>query len=128
MGVELTMLTYSVILAFVLIMIPANVRIMQYGLAAGVGNRDEPRTLSGWGARADRASANMLENLPLFAILVLVAHAAGISNHNTVLGTQLFFLGRLAHAVIYILGITWLRTLAYLVAVAGMVLVALALF
>ena len=128
MSVELTMLTYSVILAFLLIMIPANLRIMQYGLAAGVGNRDEPRPLSGWGARSDRASANMLENLPLFAILVLVAHAAGVSNANTVMGAQLFFLGRLAHAVIYILGIAWLRTLAYLVAVAGMVMVAYALF
>lgn len=128
MGVELTMLVYSVILAFVLIMIPATLRIFQYGLVSGVGNRADPRPLSGWGGRADRASANMLESLPLFAILVLVVHLMAANNHNTALGAQLFFLGRLAHAVVYILGITWVRTLVWLVAVVGMVMVGMALF
>jgi uncharacterized MAPEG superfamily protein len=127
MGVELTMLTYAVILAFVQIMIPATLKIQQYGMASGVGNRDEPRPLSGWGARAERASANMLETFALFAALVLVAHAAGVSNPTTVMGAQLYFLARLAYAVVYILGIPWVRTLVWGVAVAGMAMIAYAL-
>ena len=55
--------------------------------------------------RAQRAHANLLENLPLFAIAVLVAFAANRFSATTALGAQLFFWGRVAHALIYIAGI-----------------------
>ena len=41
----------------------------------------------------------------------------------TLLGAELFFWGRLAHWLIYIAGIPWLRTLAWLVSVLGMILI-----
>ena len=46
----------------------------------------------------------------------------------TALGAQLFFWCRLAHAVVYIAGIPYLRTLAWLVSVVGMVMIAVACF
>ena len=49
-----------------------------------------------WAERARRAQANMLENLPHFAALVLVAHAAGLSNAQTALGATIFFWARWA--------------------------------
>jgi uncharacterized MAPEG superfamily protein len=58
----------------------------------------------------------------LFAILVLVAQIANIHTGMTLLGAQLFFWGRVAHAVIYIAGIAWARTIAWAVSVAGLVL------
>ena len=73
--------------------------------------------------RATRAHRNMLESLILFAVLVLVAHSAGIRNEMTLLGAQLFFWGRFAHAAIYLAGIPWLRTAAWGVSVAGLVLI-----
>ena len=76
--------------------------------------------------RAQRAHRNMLENLVLFAILV-VAHIAGISNELTVLGAQLS-LGRLAYSLIYVIGIAWLRTAAFLVSILGLILIFLQLF
>jgi uncharacterized MAPEG superfamily protein len=69
----------------------------------------------------------MLENLVLFAILVLAARAANISNATTLLGAQLFFWGRVAHAAIYIAGIPWLRTAAWVISVLGLLLIFLQL-
>ncbi len=74
-----------------------------------------------------RAHRNMLENLVLFAALVLAAQAAGLANETTALGALLFFWGRVAYAVIYLAGIPWLRTGAWAVSMVGLVLIFLQL-
>ncbi len=56
--------------------------------------------IKGWGGRAMRAHRNMIENLVLFAALVLALAAAGKSNDATVLGAQIFFWGRVAYAAV----------------------------
>jgi uncharacterized MAPEG superfamily protein len=121
---ELTYLVWSTVLAFVLVVIAASGAQLQVGLEKLAGNREDMPDITGWAGRAQRAHANMLENLILFAILVLVAHAAGIRNGTTLLGAQLFFWGRLAHAVLYIAGIPWARTAAWGVSVIGLILIA----
>jgi uncharacterized MAPEG superfamily protein len=65
----------------------------------------------------------MLENLVLFAALVLIAVAAGKTNSSTVLGAQIFFWARLAYALVYLAGIPWLRTLTWLVSVIGLAII-----
>jgi uncharacterized MAPEG superfamily protein len=65
----------------------------------------------------------MLESLVLFAALVLVAVIAGRTNSTTLLGAQLFFWARVAHAVVYVAGIPWLRTAVWLVSVIGLALI-----
>ena len=67
----------------------------------------------------------MLENLVLFAILVLAARHLNISNATTVLGAQLFLWGRVAHAVLYIAGVPWVRTAAWAVSIVGLLLILL---
>ena len=49
---------------------------------------------------------------------------AGVSNEQTHLGAALFFWGRVAHAAVYIAGIPYVRTLAFLVSVSGLFRVA----
>ncbi len=71
-----------------------------------------------------RAHLNMIENLVLFAALVLIAAVAGKANATTAMGAMIFFWGRLAYAVIYLVGIPWLRTLAWFVSVIGMAMIA----
>ena len=69
----------------------------------------------------------MLENLVLFAALVLICVITNKTNATTLLGAQLFFWARLAYAVIYVAGITYLRTLAWLVSIIGLVMIFLQL-
>jgi uncharacterized MAPEG superfamily protein len=120
MAMELKMLTLASLLTVVLALVGAAALILQRGLRYGFGNRDQSEPLSPWGERALRAHRNMLENLPPFAALVLVAQVAGIANEATAWGAVLFFWGRVAHAVIYIAGVPYLRTAAFVVALAGM--------
>ena len=127
MTIELTMLFWSTILLLVLILIPAGVAIMNNGPLAQAGARDELPKPSVFHSRANRLAANMSENLILFLALILIAHAAGISTEYTVLGAQVFFYARVAHAVIYLMGWPMIRPLAWLAGVIGMGMVAAAL-
>ena len=96
---------------------------MQVGLPPLVGNRENLPVMTGWAGRAQRAHRNMLENLVLFAVLVLVANAAGKANATTALGAELFFWSRIAYAAIYLAGIPWARTAAWGVSVAGLLMI-----
>jgi uncharacterized MAPEG superfamily protein len=96
---------------------------LQVGLPALAGNREGLAPCTGWAGRAARAHHNMLENLVLFAALVLVAVAAGRTNSTTLLGAQLFFWARLVYVLVYLGGIPWLRTAVWLVSVVGLALI-----
>jgi len=119
---EMMYLVWTVALTFILALTAVNGVMLQVGLPKLAGNREHMPEITGWAGRAIRAHRNMLESLVLFAILVLVAQIANIHTGMTLLGAQLFFWGRVAHAVIYIAGIAWARTLAWAVSVAGLVL------
>lgn len=127
MTTELTMLVWSIALTVVQMLIAVAGHTQQVGLPALAGNREGIAAPAGWAGRARRAHLNMIENLVLFAGLVLVAHAAGISSSMTVLGAQLFFWGRLVYAVIYLAGLPWLRTASWAVSVVGLVMIFLQL-
>jgi uncharacterized MAPEG superfamily protein len=85
------------------------------GLLDAVGYPDEPKPLASWAVRMKAAHYNAIENLAVFAALVLIANAAGISNATTVLACQLYFWARLVHFLAYSFGIPWVRTLAFAV-------------
>lgn len=124
MTIELTMLLYSTILAFVLVLIPASKAILDNGAMTQAGPRDDLPEPSVFRKRANRLVANMYENLLLFAIVVLMAFAAGISNESTVLGAQIFFYARVAHAVTYLAGWPMIRPLFWAAGVVGMIMIA----
>ena len=124
---ELMYLVWSAALTIVLVLIAVSGATLEVGLPTLAGNREGLPNMTGWAGRARRAHFNMLESLILFAVLVLVAQAAGVHNAATLLGAQLFFWGRLAHAIVYIAGIPWLRTAAWGVSVVGLVMIFLQL-
>jgi len=127
LSAELTFLLWSVAITFIQLIVSLLGATVQHGLPTLAGNRENIGPTSGWAGRAQRAHRNMLENLFLFAILVIVAHIADISNELTVLGAQLFFWGRLAYSLIYVVGIAWLRTAAFLISILGLILIFLQL-
>jgi len=124
---DLKYLVWSAILCFVQMNIAAFGAMQIAGLPRLAGNRDEMPPVGGWAGRARRAHLNMLENLPLFAILVLVAHVSQRANAMTALGAAIFFWARIAYAGIYLAGIPWLRTAAWALSIVGLVLIFLQL-
>ena len=124
---EMMLLVWCVALAVVQMLVAVNGAMLQVGLPTLAGNHERFPEITGWAGRAARAHRNMLENLPLFAALVLVALVAGKTNDMTLLGAQLFFWGRLAYAAVYVAGVPWLRTGVWFVSVAGMGLIFLQL-
>jgi uncharacterized MAPEG superfamily protein len=123
MNTELMMLVYVVALWIVQLLVAISGGMTQFSPAALAGNRDVPCDGKGWVGRAQRAYRNLAESLLPFAALVLVAHAAGVSNATTVMGAQLFFYSRVAYAVVYIAGIPWLRTGVWTAGFVGMLMI-----
>lgn len=123
MGKDLYYLGASALLTWLMIMTAAALRALCAGkdtMAVAVGNRDNLPTPSPLAGRADRAAKNMLENMVLFAGLVLAAHVAGVLGPRVALGAQIFFWARLVYWFVYLAGIPYLRTVVWAVGVAGL--------
>ena len=112
---ELTSLTWVVTLNAVMWMPYIINTIMVRGLMDAVGYPEEPKALSGWATRMKAAHSNAVENLVVFAALVLIAHVAGVSTETTVLACQIYFWARVVHLLSYTMAIPWVRTISFAV-------------
>jgi uncharacterized MAPEG superfamily protein len=118
------MLLWTVGLAFIQMLVAVLGCIVQVGLPKLAGNREGLAPMTGWVGRAQRAHLNMLENIVLFAPLVLIADIISRSNNAVIeLGAQIFFWARLVYAIVYIIGIPWLRTTIWGISVVGLVMI-----
>ena len=88
-------------------------RIKVEGLTTAVGYPENAKPQSAWAQRLMKAHYNAVENLVLFAPLVLIAHITGVSNEWTIMACAVFFWARLVHAVTYTFAVPWLRTLSF---------------
>lgn len=129
MSRELMWLTLTVILTGVL-WIPYIVdRIMVRGLMGSMANpsrSDKPH--SPWAQRLLFAHENAAENLAIFAPLVLILDVLGHSTQSTAIACAVYFWARLAHAIVYTLGIPVARTLAFAVGFLAQAVLVLAIF
>lgn len=110
---ELMSLTWVVALSAVMWVPYILNTITARGLMNAVGYPENPAPLADWAVRMKAAHYNAVENLVVFAALVLTANAAGISNDMTVLACELYFWARLVHLLAYTFAIPWVRTLAF---------------
>jgi uncharacterized MAPEG superfamily protein len=127
MPIEMKLLVWAVALTLVQSVIAVLGAQLQVGLPALAGSRENLPPIEGWGGRAQRAHRNMLENIVLFASLVLVAQIAGKTDAVTALGAQLFFWARVVYVPIYLIGFPWVRTAIWGVSVVGLVMIFLQL-
>ena len=98
--------------------------IMVRGLMDAVGYPDNPKPLARWAHRLKAAHYNAVENLVVFAALVLVAGVAGIHDSAIATAAAIYFWARVVHALVYTLGIPWLRTLSFVVGFAMQIWIA----
>jgi uncharacterized MAPEG superfamily protein len=90
-------------------------RIAVWGLTDTVGYAANPKPQSAWATRLMKAHSNAVENLVVFAALVLAAHAVGLSNSATAMACVVYFWARVVHVAAYTFAVPWVRTLAFAV-------------
>lgn len=91
-------------------------RIAEIGLWKTLDNPERDlRAKANWAYRLANAHRNAVENLAVFAPLAIIVQVLGLNSPLTALAAIAFFAARVTHAVVYILGIPVLRTLAFAV-------------
>jgi uncharacterized MAPEG superfamily protein len=96
------------------------------GAMANPSRNDKPH--APWATRLMFAHDNAVENLVIFAPLVLILNAADYSTQWTALACAVFFWSRVAHVIVYTLGLPVFRTVAFTVGFLAQAVLALAIF
>jgi uncharacterized MAPEG superfamily protein len=99
-------------------------RVLVRGLTDAVGYPEDPKPQSPWARRLMKAHANAAENLVVFAPLVLLANALGVTGAAIGASAIVYFWARVIHAVAYTFAIPWVRTLAFTVGFLAQVCIA----
>ena len=127
MTTELTYLAWTLVLALVYIGLPSQLRTIETGTAYNASARDDDGPPVGVvTGRLRRAQSNLFETLPLFIGAVLIAHLGGRDGALTGWGVALYFWARVVYLPLYAFGIPYLRSLVWLVSLAGLILVIVA--
>ena len=122
MKTELLSLVWVTILTAVMWIPYVLDRVAVRGLKDTVGYPFEPKPQSPWARRMKAAHDNAVENLVVFASLVLVANVLGISNGTPVIAASLYFWARFVHFLAYTFALPWIRTLAFVAGVSAQAL------
>lgn len=128
MSFELQSVAYSVLILFALLLIQGTLVPLNQGFAWGLGSRDAKRDATSLQARTGRTIANHMEGMWLFVPLAILVELSGASSSLTVWGAGLYLAGRVAFAPLYLLGVAYLRSAAWGVAILGTILLAIPLF
>ena len=78
-----------------------------------------------WAERSIAAHRNAVENLAVFAPLVLVSVAVDAANPMTAMASMAYFFARLVHFAVYTAGVPVIRTLAFVAGFAAQAIIAL---
>ena len=113
MSTELTYLVWVTVLTMLLWVPYVLNRFTVRGIGGTMGYPESPAPHAPWAERLRRAHTNAVENLVVFAALILTAEVAGATSGATATAAMIYFWARLAHPIVYALGIPLLRTLAF---------------
>jgi uncharacterized MAPEG superfamily protein len=121
MPIELKILALGALLLFVHIMAAALLKTKQYGSKWNVGARDEALPpLGPLAGRLDRAQANFQENFPIAIVALLAVAVAGRTSYWTAIGGWIWLGARIIYLPLYAAGIPVIRTLTWMVSLAGL--------
>lgn len=126
---EIFWLTLSVVLTG-LLWVPYFVdRIMVRGFMGAMDNpKPKDKAQAPWAQRLYFAHTNAVDNLVLFAPLVLILDSRNVSTTWTATACAVYFWARLVHAGVYAAGIPVLRSLSFIVGWLACAVLVLAIF
>jgi uncharacterized MAPEG superfamily protein len=121
---ELTILALGAVLLLVHIFAAAHAKTKQYGVAWNMGARDEDLPpLNPLAGRLVRAQANFQETFPIAIIALAGVVIAGKTSEWTAIGGWVWLAARAVYLPLYVMGTPKIRTLVFLVSVAGLLTV-----
>lgn len=101
-------------------------RMIVRGLMGALANPSpDEKEQSPWARRAMLAHKNAVENLVVFAPLVITTHILGVGTSLTATMCMAYFFARLLHYVVYTMGIPMVKTLFFTVGLFAQVILAL---
>lgn len=124
MSIEIQFLIFTVFLLIIQMITQVGAGFLANGLMGLAGSRDDEVLTEGVGGRFERAYYNMLETFPVFAALVLIIQVTESWTSTSALAVQVYFWARVAYIPLYIVGIPFLRTLAWVVSMIGILMLA----
>jgi uncharacterized MAPEG superfamily protein len=114
MSTELKYLAFTALLTASLWIPYVVAQVMTNGFLTAPNYVDpKQRPLPFWGQRADRTYVNAVETFAPFAALVLLIQVTGKADSMTAFWAISYFWLRLAHAVVYLAGVPYIRTLIF---------------
>lgn len=119
---ETTILALYGLLVLLTLLLQTSGAAQQLGIGYLLSSRDEHRTVRGLSARLDRALANSVTAMAMFAPAVLLLTTTGATSSASLLAAQVFLIGRIVYLPAYVFGLVGIRTLAWLCGFAATVM------
>lgn len=124
MAIELLCLVWSVVLGLTHILIAGQARTKELGTKWNTSARDGVQpVLSSVTNRLFRAQANFFETFPLFAVVILITAVTQLYSIYSQIGAILYLVARVAYLPLYAFGIPYIRSVAWLISLLGIILV-----
>lgn len=123
----LVLIFLVLLLLLVQVLLPGRYLSKQVGNDAQMGPRDDLPEPTRELARARRALGNLQETLPIFLVLAVLSVVLGEQGPLSLIGGAVYFLARAAHLYCYMKGLTPWRSISFLVALIGTLVMAVPL-
>lgn len=124
MPVEIRIAAFGALLLFVHIFAAIRAKTAQYGRQWNISPRDEPQApATAMVGRLDRAQANFAETFPMAVVALLGVVIAEKTSQWTAIGGWIWLGARVAYLPAYAFGVTGVRTILYVIGMAGIFMV-----
>lgn len=123
--VELYWLTLTALMTALMWMPYIINRMLEQGMGFAIWDpQGETKTERPWAERMMRAHKNAMENLAIFAPLVLTLHLTQLNNDLTALACMVYFFARFAHYIVFSFGVPIMRVAVFMISVAAQLMLA----
>ena len=115
MSDELAILAHTILFTALMWLPYVLNQIAVRGLINAVGYQSNPAPLADWAVLLKAAHYNAVENLVIFAPLILMIEMLDIGNIATSMSAMVYLIARIVHAISYTFAIPFVRTGAFAV-------------